>query len=100
MKIEIQSLHFTAQTALTTFVTEKVNKLSLHDDAIIAAHVILKLDNSTTNENKVCEIILSVPGNDLFAKRQCESFEEATLQVIDALEEQIRKLHKNHFIHS
>jgi putative sigma-54 modulation protein len=42
-------------------------------------------------ENKVTEIKLLVPGKDLFAKRQCKSFEEATDDAVEALRRQIRK---------
>ena len=92
MKIDIQSLHFTPQQELTDFVTEKVSTLSHFNDSILAGEVCLKLDKSDKTENKVCEIRLSVPGNDLFAKRQCKTFEEATNQTVEALQKQLRKL--------
>lgn len=92
MKINIQSLHFTPTQRLSDFVTEKVNKLSHFSDRIESGNVCLKLDKSDKTENKVCEILLVVPGNDLFAKRQCETFEEATNQTIEALQKQIRKM--------
>ena len=42
-------------------------------------------------ENKIAEIKLSIPGNNLFAKKQCKTFEEATDSVVEALRRQIRK---------
>ncbi len=92
MEINIQSLHFTASKELNDFVTEKVNKLSNHFDKIESATVSLKLENSDTTENKVCEIRLAVPGNDLFAKKQGKSFEEAVKEVVDILQVQIIKM--------
>lgn len=92
MEITIQTLHFTANADLNNFVIDKVNKLAHHFDKIISADVILKLDKSKTADNKVCEIKLAVPGEDLFAKNQYESFEEATNATIDALENQITKM--------
>jgi len=92
MEITIQSLHFTANADLNNFVTDKVNKLAHHFDKIISADVVLKLDKSKTAENKVCEIKLAVPGEDLFAKNQYGSFEEATAATVDALENQITKM--------
>lgn len=92
MKIEIQSLHFNSKSELNNFVTEKINKLSHFHNNIESANVCLKLDKSDTRDNKVCEIKLAVPGNDLFVKRQCETFEEATAKAVDALQNQIGKL--------
>ncbi len=92
MNINIQSLHFTAKPELTDFITEKVNKLSALYDKIESAEVTLKLENSAENGNRICEIRLAVPGNDLFAKKQHETFEEATTEVVDALHTQLQKL--------
>jgi putative sigma-54 modulation protein len=92
MKLTIQSLHFTTKEELNNFVTEKVNKLSHFFDHIESANVCLKLDKSNDTNNKVCEIRLAVPGEDLFAKKQCKTFEEATSEAVDALEHQINKM--------
>jgi len=92
MKLTIQSLHFTEKYELNNFVTDKVNKLSHLYNKIESAQVCLKLDKSDQTENKVCEIRLAIPGNDLFAKRQCQTFEDATNQVVDILQRQIKKM--------
>ncbi len=91
MQITIQSLQFKATDALETFVRTKVEKLSHLNKQIISGDVILKLEKSDINENKVCEIRVHIPGNNLFAKRQSKSFEEATNEAIDALQEQLLK---------
>ena len=91
MEIKIQSLHFTANDQLEAFVQRKVNKLSRLNERIISGDVCLKLDKSAKTENKVCEIKLSVAGRDLFAKRQCKTFEEATNEAVDALQQQLLK---------
>lgn len=91
MKVTIQSVHFTADQKLIDFIEAKLQKLGATYDAIIEGEVTLKLDNASNNENKITEIRLHVPGNDLFAKRQCNSFEEAADQVVDALRNQIMK---------
>jgi len=91
MKVTIQSVHFTADQKLLDFIESKLLKLGSTYDAIIEGEVTLKLDNASNNENKITEVRLHVPGNDLFAKRQCASFEEATDHVVDALRNQIMK---------
>ena len=92
MDINVQSIHFDADIKLVNFVNEKVNKLTQFHDRIIGAEVFLRIDKSAQNENKVAEIKLAVPGKDLFAKKQCKSFEEATDLVVEALRRQIRKV--------
>ena len=92
MELTIQSLHFTAQQKLNDFVTKKVSRLSHLYDKIESAEVCLKLDKSNTTDNKICEIRLVVPGNDLFAKREGKTFEKATDEVVDVLQRQIEKM--------
>ncbi len=53
--------------------------------------VVLKLDNNETRKNKIAEIRLILKGEELFAKKQSKSFEEAANQAIDALKRQIEK---------
>lgn len=91
MKVNIQTIHFDADQKLLDFVEERVNKLIQLYDGVVASEVSLKLDKSETNENKIAEIRLQISGNDLFAKKQCKSFEEAADNAIDALRKQLIK---------
>ncbi len=91
MTIKIQSIHFDADKKLLEFVQEKVDKLHQFYDGIIKSDVILRLDKSSDTENKVAEIRVYIPGNDLFAKRQCKSFEEAIDTSLNALRIQVTK---------
>ena len=91
MKTTIQSIGFTAKEPLIAFVKEKTAKLSLYFENILSSEVCLSTDKSATNENKVCDIRLVIPGNDLLAKAQCKTFEEAVVQASDALVKQIEK---------
>lgn len=91
VNLKITSVHFDADKKLLEFIHEKVDKLGQFYDKIIDGDVILKIDNNSTGENKVAEIKLSVPGNDIFAKKQCKSFEEATDLAVEALRRQLKK---------
>ncbi len=91
MKININSVHFKTDKKLDSFITEKVEKLSELYDGIIGSEVTLRVNNSEDLDNKVAEIRLLVPGNDLFAKKQSKSFEEATDIAVDALRKQLSK---------
>jgi putative sigma-54 modulation protein len=94
MDIEIQSLHFTAQPELENFIREKVGKLEKLHHKIISADVILRLENSSDGDNKVCEVKIAIPGNQLIAKRSDQSFESAASQAVDALKQQLESRHK------
>ncbi len=91
MKVNISSVHFDADQKLLNFIEEKVGKLETFYDKIIDSSVVLKIDKSSDKENKLAEIKLAVPGKDLFAKKQCKTFEEATDLAVDALKRQIEK---------
>ena len=89
MNVKVQSVQFDADQKLLDYVDKKVGKLSQMADNILSAEVILRLDKSETNENKIAEVSLEVPG--LFAKRQCKTFEEAVDLSVDALKKQLVK---------
>ena len=94
MQVKIHSVQFKADQKLENFIEDKLGKLNSFYDQIMGSEVFLKLENTNGPENKITEIRLSIPGNDLFAKKQSKTFEEATDQAIEALRRQIRK-HKD-----
>jgi putative sigma-54 modulation protein len=91
MDMQVHSVHFTADKKLIGFVSEKVNKLEVYIDNIIAGDVFLRLDKSQGHENKIAEVKILIPGKELFAKKQCKSFEEATVLAVEALRKQVKK---------
>jgi putative sigma-54 modulation protein len=91
MNIKINSVKFSPTRQLENFVEEKIKKLGQYSEDIIGAEIFLKLENTQDLENKVAEIRLEIPGNELFAKKQSKSFEESTDSAIDALKKQITR---------
>lgn len=91
MTINIQSVHFDADKKLLGFVNEKVSKLNTFYDGIINSEIILRLDKSSTSENKIAEIKMHGKGQEFFAKKQCATFEEATDLACEALKTQVKK---------
>lgn len=91
MKITVQSIHFTADKKLLAFIEKKTQKLDQISDQIISAEVYLKLENTEDEQNKITEVKLALPGNQMFAKEQCKTFEEATDLAIESLRRQIDK---------
>ena len=92
MEIQIQAVAFKADQKLIDFATAKVQKLTQFSENIVIAEVFFRLDNTSANENKIAELKLVIPGNDLFAKKQCKTFEEAIDESVDALKKQLEKI--------
>jgi len=91
MQVKFHSVHFTADIKLIDFVRRRLEKLETFHDNIIGGEVFFRLENTAGLVNKITEIKLNVPGKELFAKKQCKSFEEATDEAVDALRRQIQK---------
>lgn len=91
MDFKVNTVHFTADQKLIDFIQEKVSKLALIYDNIIASEIYLRLDKSEEKENKIAEVKILLPGNELFAKKQCKSFEEAADSAVQALKKQVEK---------
>ncbi len=91
MKLQMHSIHFDADSKLLEFIQKKTGKLETFYDRIIDGEVFLRLENDERNENKIVEIKLNIPGQQLFAKEQSKSFEAATDQAVEALRRQIKK---------
>lgn len=90
MDIIIQSLGFTAGEALEAFVHEKLNKFN-SESTIIRANVTLFIGSDADQNKYCCEIRLEVPGNDLFVKKNSDSFEKAIVSATDALQRSRRR---------
>ena len=91
MKIRVQSVHFDADSKLLEFIQEKVDKLIHFYDHIIGGEVVLRLDKASNMENKIVQIVIQIPGNDLRAKERSKTFEEATDLCVDTLSRQIKR---------
>ena len=86
MKVDIQSIHFTADYRLKTFY-----------DGIKSADVYLRVEKDAERENKTVEIKLNINGNPIFAKEQANTFEAATDLVMDKVVAQVKK-HKEKIV--
>lgn len=97
MKLQMHSIRFDADQKLINFIQKKANKLDKFFDRIIDGEVFMRLDKDDNMENKIIEIKLNIPKNQLFAKERARTFEAASDLAIDALRRQIVK-HKDKII--
>jgi len=91
MKTNISSIHFKTDKELENFIEKKIGKLVNIYDEVVSSKVILQVMNAETQNNKSVEIKLIIKGNNLFAKKQSKTFEEATGNAVEALRKQLIK---------
>ena len=95
----MHSIHFDADQKLVDFIQKKANKLDTFFDRIIDGEVFLRLDKDETNENKIVEIKMNIPGTQLFAKEKSKSFEAAADEAVEALRRQLKKYKEKQMAH-
>jgi putative sigma-54 modulation protein len=86
MEIIIKSVNFKASRRLEGLIVEKVNKLSHYSNTIIKAFVILREEEKNSQDNKLCEIKLMVPGYDHYTKKRTDLYEESISQAVDTVQ--------------
>ncbi|MCE2849436.1 MAG: ribosome-associated translation inhibitor RaiA [Chitinophagaceae bacterium] len=93
MTVNIQSVHFDADSKLLDHVNRKIAKISNHHDRIMNVDVFLKLDNVIHQiKDKVAEIRVQIPKHEIFVKQSTKSFEESFDMALDAVLIQIKKV--------
>lgn len=91
MKVNVQTPNFDADVKLIEFIEKRLSKLETFYDKIIFADVFLKVQNTSQKENKIVEVLLSIPGDDVIVKKECKKFEEGLDECAHALERQLKK---------
>ena len=92
MNVNIQSVHFEADSKLIGYVKRKLEKLGNFNDRIIQVSVFLKLDNVVhTIKDKIAEIRVHVPRHNFFVKSTSKSFEESFDDALDTMVAQIKR---------
>jgi putative sigma-54 modulation protein len=92
MTVNIQTVHFDADSKLLSHVEKKISKLNQFHDRITKVDVYLKLDNIVHNiKDKVAEIKVMIPRHEFFVKHSSKSFEESFDDAMTAVINQIKK---------
>ena len=99
MKLQMQSVHFDADIKLIDFIQKKADKLETFYDRIVDGEVIMRLQPGEHRENKVIEIKLNIPGEQLFAEKQAGSFEAAADEAVEALRRQLKRFKEKQMAH-
>ncbi len=91
MKLQMHSIHFDADQKLISFIQKKADKLETFYNRIIDGEVTMRLRKDETQENKLVELKVRIPGQLLFVSEYAKTFEEATDLAVDAMKRQLTK---------
>ena len=92
MNVNIQTVHFDADSKLVTYIEKKLTKLPQFHERITKVDVYLKLDNIVHNiKDKIAEIKVHIPRYEFFVKQSSKSFEESFDAALDAVINQIKR---------
>lgn len=92
MNVQIQTVHFDADSKLIDHVNKKIQKLSTFYDRIVSVDVFLKLDGIAHQiKDKIAEIKVRIPRQDLFVKHESKSFEESFDLAFNSVVNQIKR---------
>lgn len=87
MEIKVQSLKFDADQKLLDFIDKKLGKIAKFDDEIIRTEVNLSL--LADHDNKNVKVRVLVPGNEIVVERNSDTFENAIVECVGILKDQI-----------
>ena len=91
MTVNIQSVNFKADSKLLRFIEERLEKTKLFFDKTINTDVFLKVDNNHLRENKIVEMRMSIPGNEIVVTKERKSFEEAAGYCSSSIDQTVKK---------
>ncbi|WP_299159974.1 HPF/RaiA family ribosome-associated protein [uncultured Tenacibaculum sp.] len=96
MKVFTQSVNFTADKKLIDYIEKRIEGLEKFHDKIVDAEVFLKVQKTSEKENKITEVKINIPGNELMVKKQTKTFEEGVSIAIESLKRSLKKSKEKH----
>lgn len=100
MKVTIQCIHCEVDARIQERIQEKLYKMGVIYSWITEGTLYFKMEENSKDKNKVVELLLTVPGPDVYAKGQEETFELAAKKAIEGIRHQLKKHKGKAFAHS
>ncbi len=91
MTIKIKTVHFKADKTLIDFAESKVNKLIEKNETVLSVECSLVFEKSEKVNNKQTEIMIKLAKQELFAKKQADTFEQSVDLAVEAIRKQLSK---------
>ncbi|MDR0763347.1 MAG: HPF/RaiA family ribosome-associated protein [Bacteroidales bacterium] len=92
METIINAVKFKADQKLVDYVTKRTGKIAKQLPQAVKVEVSFKIDREHEVGNKITSIRVVIPGNNLFAEKQRDSFENAFDDAFDAVRKMIDKI--------
>ena len=100
MKVNVHAVNFNVDRKLVGYVQSRLDKMEKYYDRVVFSDVFFKLDNTSAKINKIAELKVNVPGNELIVKKQCKTFEEAVELAAESMERLLVKRKQKTRAHS
>ena len=91
MNVNAQSVNFNADGKLIEFVQTRLDKLEIFYDRIISSDVYLKVENTSSKENKIVEIKLNVPKDNYIVKNSADHLRKQLIRHAIHWKESLKK---------
>tara|TARA_A200000113_G_scaffold198716_1_gene190958 strand:- start:1011 stop:1313 length:303 start_codon:yes stop_codon:yes gene_type:complete len=91
MNINFQSVNYTADVKLIEFAEKRIQKISQFYVNIVDVYVYTKVENTSDRINKLVELKIGIPGDDVVVKKKAKSFEEAINSAADSAERVLKR---------
>ncbi|PKH50697.1 ribosomal subunit interface protein [Tenacibaculum sp. Bg11-29] len=91
MKVFTQSVNFTADKSLIDYIEKKIGGLEKFHDKIVDVEVFLKVQKTSEKENKITEVKINIPGDEIIVKKINKTFEEGVNIAVDSLKRSLKK---------
>jgi putative sigma-54 modulation protein len=92
MDINFNYVHVTASERLEEFTVKRLEKLKDRYSWIVRAEVFFKKENTSSSDSgMICDIRISIPGQDVFTSSSEKNFEAAISKSIDEVKRQLQR---------
>ncbi len=91
MQVNFQSINFKADIKLIEFTQRRIEKISQFYDQIVDVYVYTKVENFSDKINKLVELKIGIPGDDVIIKKTAKTFEEAINSAADSAERVLKR---------
>ena len=91
MHVNFQSINFKADIKLVEFTQRRIKKISQFYDQIVDVYVYTKVENFSDKINKLVELKIGIPGDDVIVKKTAKTFEEAINSAADSAERVLKR---------
>ncbi|MDR1973596.1 MAG: HPF/RaiA family ribosome-associated protein [Bacteroidales bacterium] len=92
METIINTVKFRADQKLVDHINKRTGKIAKVLPQAVSTEVSLKIDREHEVNNKIVSVRIAIPGNDLFAEKQRDTFEDAFDDSMDAIRKMIEKI--------